>query len=148
MDLKPGIKYCDFCGRKVPVELQSGRPAGGDLPRALGNWALVALAVGALVFTIHGLGKKKPSPAPPPGGGDINHRVSAACESAIRQQARGPFRVIAFRSTLVSEEQRGYVVSGSVDLQSAAGDLQRKRYFCRFHRDDQAGLVLDEGKTY
>ena len=61
---------------------------------------------------------------------------------------RAPFRVIAFRSALVAEERGGYVVSGTVELQSAAGDLQRKRYFCRVHPDARAGMVLDEGKMY
>jgi hypothetical protein len=108
----------------------------------------VCLLVGILVFAASSLREKKPAPAALPSSPDANHQVSAACETAIRQQARGPFRVIAFRSALVAEERGGYVISGSVETQSAAGDLQRKKYLCRFHRDALGGLVLDERTMY
>jgi len=72
--------------------------------------------------------------------------AAATCENAIGQQVRAPFRVIAFRESRVGKEQEGVVVSGTVEVQSAAGEVQRRRYSCRLHPDERGALVLDEGK--
>ena len=150
MPLKAGLKYCDFCGRKVAVEVAVAAPASTPARGAAGGmfkWLAVAcLSIAALVYLGSRLGVKEIPQTPR--SLDGKRQVAAVCEAGIRDQARGPFRVIAFRSALVAEERGGYVVSGTVELQSAAGELQRKRYFCRLHPDARAGMVLDEGKMY
>lgn len=149
VEIKAGIKYCDFCGTKV-VDVVVGSAA--KMPahvRAGGRLAGIAigiLAIGILVYVGNTLKRQKTTPVPPPVSLDHKRQASATCEVAIRLQVRAPFRVIAFRSTLVAEEQGGYVVSGTVELQSTAGDLQRKRYFCGVHPGASGGMVLDEGR--
>ncbi|MHB8835769.1 MAG: hypothetical protein ACYC9Y_08670 [Candidatus Methylomirabilia bacterium] len=152
VECKPGVKYCDFCGTKLAVddvvpaagENQTSRRAAGMLM----GLAVGCLAVGILVYVGSRLKEQRAAPAPPPSALDGKRQAAATCEAGIRDQARGPFRVIALRSVLVAEERSGYVVSGTVELQSAAGELQRKRYFCRVHPDARAGMVLDEGKMF
>lgn len=148
--LKDGLKYCEFCGRKVDVDVVvaafAKKPVAGAAGGMLKGLAVVCLSIGALVYLGSRLGGKEIPQAPR--SLDGKRQVAAVCEAGIRDQARGPFRVIAFRSALVAEERGGYVVSGTVELQSAAGELQRKRYFCRLHPDARAGIVLDEGKMY
>jgi hypothetical protein len=105
------------------------------------------LAAGVLAYVGTARRDKQPPPAAPVSL-DVKHQAAAACETAIRRQARAPFRVIAFRSTLVADDRGGHTVSGSVELQSAAGEVQLKRYFCRVRPDGQAGMTVDEGKVY
>ena len=110
---------------------------------------MVCLASGILVYVGSRLrGQNPSSPTPAPIVTDGKHQAAATCEAAIRQRVQGPFRVITFRSALVAEERGGYAVSGSVELQSTAGELQRERYFCRLHPDAHAGMVIDEVKMY
>lgn len=120
------------------------RPAAG----ILAGLAIVCLAVGLFVFVGRRLGEKEASPVAPASVPDGKSRAVALCESHIRKQVRAPFRVIAFRSPLAGEERGGYMVSGTVELQSAAGDLQRKKFWCRISRDAAAGMLVDEGKLY
>jgi hypothetical protein len=153
VELKPGLKYCDFCGRKVP-SLASlpgsiappGRAARDTAGRLLGGLAAVGLAVGVLVSVGNRLREPAaPAPAAAPAPGS-KRLASATCEEAVRRQVRAPFRVISFRSSLVAETSGGFVVTGSIELQSAAGDVQVKRYFCKAHRDAQKGFVSDEAR--
>lgn len=156
VEFRPGGKYCDFCGTKIAAEVAVRPPAESQQAAAHGSAAgmlkgiaVVCLALGVLVYVggrLRGPDPSSPPPAPPVADG--KHQAAATCEAAIRQQVRGPFRVIAFRSALVAEERGGYVVTGTVELQSTAGDLQRQRYFCRVHPDPRAGMVLDEGKMF
>ena len=152
MELKAGVKYCDFCGRKVAAEDEAApsarKPARGRASGLLKGIAVGCLAIGILVYVGNRLREQAPLPPPPASTPDGKGQAAAACEAAIRKQARAPFRVIALRSILVAEETPGYTVTGSVELQSAAGELQRKRYFCKVHPDARAGMVLDEGKIY
>lgn len=149
---KPELKYCDFCGTKVAAEAvvpaaetqQARRRAGGTFT----GLAVVCLAVWLLFHVGNRLQEEKAAPVPPPRALEGKRQAAATCEAGIRDQARGRFRVISFRSALVAEERAGYVVSGTVELQSAAGELQRKRYFCRVHPEARAGMVLDEGRMY
>ena len=156
VEFRAGDKYCDFCGTKVAAEGDVRPPAESQQAAAHGSAAgmlkgiaIACLALGVLVYVGNRLrGGDPSSPPPAPIVADGRHQAAAACEAAIRQQVRGPFRVIAFRTALVAEERGGYVVSGTVELQSAAGELQRKRYFCSIHTDPRAGMVLNEGKMY
>jgi hypothetical protein len=152
VELKAGVKYCDFCGKKVAADVEAAspaaRPARGTAGGLLKGIAVGCLAIGILAYVGNRLKEQAPPPAPPPSAPDGKRQAAAACEAAIRKQAPAPFRVIAFRSTLVAEETPGYTVSGSVELQSAAGELQRKRYFCSIHPDASAGMVVKEGKIY
>jgi hypothetical protein len=155
VEFRAGGKYCDFCGTKIASEVavrppaESQQAAHGSAAGMLKGVAVVCLALGVLGYVGGRLrGPDPSSPPPAPIVADSKHQASAICETAIRAQARGPFRVIAFRSALVAEERGEYVVTGTVELQSTAGDLQRKRYFCRVHPDPRAGMVLDEGKMY
>ena len=152
VELKPGLKYCDFCGRKVDgdgVAPPDRRPARGTAGGVLKAIVVIGLAIGMLVYVGNRRRAEQAAPVPPPGAVDGKHRAAATCESAIRDQVRGPLRVIAFRSSLVAEEAGGgYAVSGSIELQSTSGDLQRKRYLCRFHRDVGGDLVPDEVKMF
>lgn len=152
VEVKPGVKYCDFCGTKVAVAAVVPAAADGQARRTVAGMlkGLVAggLAIGILVYVGGRLKEQAAAPVPPPSALEGQHLAAATCEAAIRDQARGPFRVIAFRSSLVAAERGGYVVSGTMELQSAAGELQRKRYFCRVHPDAQAGLVLDDARVY
>jgi len=157
VEFRAGDKYCDFCGTKVAVDVDVHPPA--ESPQALAapgsatgilkGIAVGFLAIGILIYAGNLLRGQDPSPPPtppPPSVADGKRQAAATCEAAIRQQARGPFRVIAFRSVLVADERGGFVVSGTVELQSTAGDLKRQRYFCRVHPDPRAGMVLDEGR--
>ena len=152
VELKAGVKYCDFCGKKVASEDKAVPPGKkhewGTAGGLLKGIAVGCLAIGILAYVGNRLKEQAPLPRPPASTPDNKRQAAVTCEAAIRKQARAPFRVIALRSTLVAEEPPGYTVTGSVELQSAAGELQRKRYFCRVHPDSQAGLVLDEGKIY
>ena len=156
MDFRAGDKYCEFCGTKVsagveirpPAERQLALAAHGSAAGLLKGIAVGLLAIGILFYVGNRLRGHVPSPPSPPSGADGKRQASATCETAIRAQVRAPFRVIAFRSALVAEERGGYAVSGAVELQSTAGELQRKRYFCRVHPDADAGIVVDEVKTY
>jgi hypothetical protein len=157
VDFRAGDKYCEFCGTKVsvelalppPAEIQQARAANGSAAGRLRWIAVVCLASGILVYVGSRLrGQEPSSPTPTPIVADGKHQAAATCEAAIRKRVQGPFRVIAVRSALVAEERGGYAVSGSVELQSAAGELQWRRYFCRVHPDAHAGMVLDEGKMY
>jgi hypothetical protein len=147
--LKPGVKYCDFCGMKVcldAVPQPRARKCGGAAA-VLRGVVLGSAAIGLLVFAGYRLRERKPPPPHrPPSALDGKQRATATCEAAIRQRARAPFRVIALRSTLVADDREGYVVSGSVELQSIAGEVRRSRYFCRVHPDERAGMLLDEAK--
>lgn len=148
MQVKAGLKYCDFCGTKVEDEVQVAAPAKKQAHGvALGTlvWVVfLCLAIGILVYVGKGLREQRTPPVPPPISLDDKRQAAEACEAGIRKQVRAPFRVIAFRSSLVAEVQEGYAISGSVELQSVVGEVQRKRYFCRVHRDVRAGMVLDE----
>lgn len=151
--LKVGLKYCDFCGTKVAASPSAtghpGPAAHGTVVGALKGLALGCLAIGILVSVGSRLKGPGPSPAPlPPSAADGRGRATATCQTAIRQQVRAPFRVIAFRSALVAEERAGYAVSGTVELQSAAGEVQRRKYWCRVRPDAGAGMLVDEGKLY
>lgn len=154
VELKPGLKYCDFCGRKVAIEDAAASDAKGFRawalrPTAVGTLKAVAagcLVAGILAVAAHRHRAQETAPVSPPDIPESKRQASATCESAIRQQVRAPFRVIAFRSALVAKEKAGYAVSGSVELQSMAGEVQLKRYFCRVHPDARTGMVLDEGK--
>ena len=85
-----------------------------------------ASSIGILVYVGNRRrGQESRAASPPPSALDGKRQAAATCEAAIRQQVRGPFRVIAFRSALVAEERGGYTVSGTVELQSIAGDVQR-----------------------
>jgi hypothetical protein len=152
VEFKPGVKYCDFCGTKVAVAAESPaaptKPASRTAAGLLKGLAVVCLAIGILVYVGNRLTKQKAAPAFLPSALDGKRQAAATCEAAIRDQARGPFRVISFRSVLVAEERPGYSVAGTVELQSAAGELQRRRYFCRVHPDARAGMVLDDAKVY
>jgi len=157
VEFRAGDKYCEFCGTKVsdkvdirlPAERRQALAVHGSAAGMLKGLAAVCLAIGILVYVGSRFrGQGPSSPTPPPVVADGKHQAAATCEAAIRAQVPAPFRVIAFRSTLVAEEREGSAVSGSVELQSAAGELQRKRYFCRVHPDARAGMVLDEGKMY
>ena len=154
VEFRAADKYCDFCGTKVAGEVDV-RPstesqqaaAHGSAAGMLKGAAVACLAIGILVYVgnrLRGQDLVKPPPAPIVAHG--KQQAAASCETAIRKQVRGPFRLIAFRSTLVAEEREGYVVSGTVELQSTAGELQRRRYFCRVHPDARGGMVLDEGR--
>ena len=156
VDFRAGDKYCEFCGTKVsaevevrpPAERQQVRAAHGSAAWPLKGIAVALLTVGILIYVGNRLTGHDPAPPPPPSGADGKRQAAATCETAIRAQVRAPFRVIAFRSALVAEERGGYAVSGAVELQSTAGELQRKRYFCRVHPDAAAGIVVDEVKMY
>lgn len=152
VEYKPGVKYCDFCGTKVAVDAVVPAAAKSrtysTAAGLLKGLAVGCLTIGILVYVGNRLKEQKAAPVPPPGIADGKHQAAATCEAAIRDQARGPFRVIAFRSSLVANEREGYVVSGTVELQSAAGELQRKRYFCRVHPEAQAGMVSDDARLY
>lgn len=153
VEFKPGVKYCDFCGTKVAAAdvapaVTASQTHGSTAAGMLKGIAAGCLAIGLLVHVGNRLKEQKAAQVPPPSVVVGRHQAAAACETAIREQVRGPFRVISFRSVLVAEERAGYVVSGTVELQSAAGELQRKRYFCIVHPDANAGMVLDEGKMY
>ncbi len=152
---RAGSKYCEFCGSKLPAaveprasETRQAQSRPRTAKRIFKGIAVACLAIGVLVFVGRRPGEREPQPSAPPSAPDAKRQASAACEAALRQQARGPFRVISFRSTLVAEERGGYVVSGSVELQSVAGEVQLRPYYCRFHGDIQAGMVLDEGKIH
>jgi hypothetical protein len=154
VELKPGIKYCDFCGRKVeaaaaPPAAGPARPSGTRRAAGvLAGLAVVGLAVWLLLDVGGRLQRPSPSPAPAAPGSDDKRRAVAACEAAIRNRAPAPFRVISFPASRVSDGARGYTVSGSVDLQSASGELQRKRYTCSVRADGGAGMLVDEGRIY
>ena len=145
VEVRAGAKYCDFCGRKVHVEREVTPPGKGRRSWAVVG-AIAAVAAGFLIYAGNQFGAKTELAAPAPTGTDGQRQAVAVCEGSIRQQARAPFRVIAFRSTLIAEEKAGYVISGSVELQSAVGELQRRRYFCRVRTDPRSGLILDEGR--
>jgi Na+-transporting methylmalonyl-CoA/oxaloacetate decarboxylase gamma subunit len=150
VELKVGVKYCDFCGTKVaeesPVSAPAKKQTRGTASGMIAGIAVGFLAIGILIYVGSSIKKQKTSTTPPPVSVDGKRQAAATCEAAIRLQVRAPFRVIAFRSTLVGEERGGYVVSGTVELQSAAGELQRKRYSCKVHPDPRTGMVLDEGR--
>lgn len=155
VDSRVGSKYCEFCGRQLPaaVEPRASETRQAQLrlqtaKRIFIGIAVACLVIGVLVFVGRRLGEREPPPPASPSLPDAKRQAAAACEVALRQQARGPFRGISFRSTLVAEELGGYVVSGSVELQSVAGEVQLRRYSCRFHSDLQAGMVLDDGIIY
>lgn len=153
VDFKPGVKYCDFCGVKVVVDeavpatpaRRTHRSLAAGLLRGL---VVVGFAVGILQYVGGRLKEQAAAPIPASSALEAKHLAAATCEVSVREQVRGPFRVIAFRSVLVAEEQVGYVVSGTVELQSAAGEQQRKKYFCRVHPDGNAGMTLDDARLY
>lgn len=149
VERKAGLKYCDFCGRKVAEGIAAAPPAKGQTSGAevgvLKGLAVICLLIGILVYVGNRLRGQEKADIAPPGAIDGKRQAAATCEAGIRGQVRSPFRVIAFRSTLVAEERGVFSVSGTVELQSFAGDLQRKRYYCRVHPDARAGMVLDEG---
>ena len=152
VELKAGLKYCDFCGRKVAVDTAVAPPvkqqASGAAAGMFKGLAVVCLSIGIMVYVGNRLRDKAgvTTPTTPPSVAGGKHQAAATCEAGIRRQVRAPFRVIAFRSSLVAEERGGFSVTGTVELQSIAGEVQRKRYFCQVHLDPQAGMVLDEGK--
>jgi hypothetical protein len=154
VEYRAGDKYCEFCGTKVSGEVEIRPPADRQKTRAvpgpaagmLKGIALACLAVGILAYVGSRRREQHLSPAPPPIFAGSKQQAAAICEAAIRLQVRAPLRAIAFRSILVAEDGAGYAVSGSVELQSTAGDLQRKRYYCRARSDASSGMVLDEAK--
>jgi hypothetical protein len=164
VELKAGLKYCDFCGTKVLADAAApkpggaggertglGRPGGGPWRTAADAFkavVAVCLVAGAFVFLGKRLGQREAPPPPHPVALDAKRQAGAACEERVRREVREPFRVIAFRSALVAEEKGGYVVSGTVDLQSLSGELQRKRYWCSVQPDARARLVAGEGRLY
>lgn len=146
--LKEGAERCPFCGKRVAAAV-AAPPAGARRPsRAPGGvlaTIVVACLVLAAVYAARRLGEQPPPPAPPLPAMEAKLQASAACEERIRREVRSPFRVIAFRSGLVAEDQAGHVVTGTVDLQSVTGDLQRRRYRCRVIAGP-AGPVAEEGR--
>jgi hypothetical protein len=153
VELKAGLKYCDFCGRKVAepaspavVAPPPGSAARGAVGRLLGGIAAAGLAIGLLVSVGNRLREPEALPPPPLPGSEGKRLAAATCEEALRRQVPAPFRVISFRSSLAAEASGGFVVSGSVELQSTAGEVQVKRYFCKAHRDAQKGIVADEAR--
>ena len=106
----------------------------------------MGVAIGVLVYV--GQQIKEPVAPPPPlsSAREGKNQAVTVCEAAIKRQAPAQFRVIAFRSTLVAVEQTGYAVSGSVELQSLAGEVQRKRYFCRIQPDSRGGMVPEQAR--
>ncbi len=147
---KAGLKYCNFCGTKLEEETALPppvkKPANGAALGLLKGLAVACLAAGLLVYAGKSLRERRNAPVPPPSGLEGERQAAATCEAAIRGRVRAPFRVIAFRSSLVAAEVAGYAVSGTVELQSTMGEVQRKRYFCRVHPDARTGMVLDEGR--
>jgi len=147
---KAGARRCAFCGRKIARDDAAFSPArkGGRATGLLWLIVVFGLLGGVVVFGKRLRGQLAlPPPAPPQEMVD-KRQAAAACEEHTRRGVKSPFRVIAFRSGLVAEEEGGFVVSGTVDLQSLAGELQRKRYWCRVRRDGQAGAVVGEGRLF
>ena len=156
VSLAAGVKRCDFCGRKVavdaPAEVVGPTAPGGsplsaalDVLKALGTAVLV---IGAFAYVGGDLGKREAPTLAPATAPDLMRLAQAACEGHIRKQVRSPFRVIALLPGRFSAEGGGYVVAGTVELQSVDGLLQRKRYWCRARRGEGSAVVVDDGRLY
>ena len=150
VDLRPGVKYCDFCGEKVADDVAAPPAGGGKAPsprRSIGGVlavvAVACVAAGILAFGVRRQAERQNAPTPPAAAPDARRQAAATCETAIRGQVRAPFRVIAFRSALVAEERGAYAVSGTVEVQSVAGEVRRQRYSCRIRQDPQSGMVAE-----
>ncbi len=149
MILLEGEQRCEFCGRRLsapavpPPAARAGRPrAAFEALKAIG---LACLVAGAFLY-VSRHGGEPDATTKPPAGLDLKRQAVAACEDGIRRQVRAPFRVIAFRTALVAEEQGIFAVSGTVELQSVAGELRLRRYSCRLRREARSGVVLEEGR--
>jgi len=154
VDLRAGVKYCDFCGERVADDVAAAAAAAqarAQPPHRTGGRMLAGIAIacvvaGILAYGARRQGEQQSAPAPPQAGPDAKHQAAATCEAAIRGQVKAPFRVIEFRSALVAEERDGYAVSGTVELQSVAGEVRRQRYSCRIRRDPRSGMVSDAAR--
>jgi len=123
-----------------------------EAPRRPGGLVASVVAIGLVIGGFVYLGGRgleregTPAPAPAPLAG--KRLAAAACEEHIAGIVAPPLRVIAFRSSLVAEGEGGVVVSGTVDLQSLAGELQRRRYWCRVSPGAAGGPAVEDGRLY
>jgi hypothetical protein len=145
--IKDGAERCPFCGKRVasPVPAHHAGTRPSRAPGGVLATVVVACIVLAAAFAARRLGEQPPPPPPSPPALEAKRQAAAACEERVRREVRSPFRVTAFRSGLVAEDQAGHVVTGTVELQSVTGDLQRRRYRCRVTRG-AAGPVVEEGR--
>lgn len=156
VELREGDRRCDFCGAIVvheapppAAEVREARRRRESLRAAAAVASSIAAAC-LVAGALYSLGRRTvgQGAAPPPHapGLEGKRQAAAACEGAIGRLAPAGFRVVGFPSSLVSGEPGAYVVSGAVDLQSAAGDLRRSRYLCRVRAG--ATLVVEDGRIY
>lgn len=155
---RPGDRRCEFCGRKIPSEpappqpAAAGRKGRGGAAR-LAVDALKAVGVGCIILglfiSVGGrIGDRAASTPRPSDKPDAKSQAYAACETHIAEQVRAPLSVKSFRPGLVAQERGGYTVTGTVELQSAAGTPHWKRFRCRVRPGDAAGIVIEEGVVY
>jgi hypothetical protein len=155
-EIRVGDKRCLFCGLDVSPGPEAAAPArrGADPGRERLRAALavlravvaVSVVVGIFVFVGRNLATRGVPDAPPRGPATPTAQAAAACEDFVRGQVRPPFRLIAFRSSLVAEERGAYVVTGTVELQSVDGVVKRRKYRCQVRANAGAGMVVDEGR--
>jgi hypothetical protein len=145
---KAGTRRCTFCGRKLARD-EAPPPGGrGWAGLVLGLVLGIAFLAGAGVLLGRRPAGREEAAVPPVAAPIEKLEAAAACEEYIRGVVPTPFRVTGFPASRVSDAEGGQVVAGTVDLQSLAGEVQRKRYWCRVRPVPDGAAPAVEGRVF